>query len=158
MLLSIAGILGIAWGYKIETDALSFNPELKESGIGIGSLSLVKDCTFLPTGQIKLQAPHIQHISLCLPNGVSCFLLGPLPVKPIALLPILCSHIRTQSPQRIQSSFFFLILGSLTPYSSAIFFIASESGHLARRSSATTFLALNILSVSVNTFNPFITG
>ena len=83
----------------METAGLSSRLKLYALRIGIGVLPLVRTDTLFPTGQTKLHAPHVQHISLCFPKGDSSFFLGPLPEKPMALRPILSSHIRTQSPQ-----------------------------------------------------------
>jgi hypothetical protein len=68
-------------------------------GIGTKDFALVNDAICLPVGQMKLQAPQVQHVGLCLPKGGSSFFPGPLPEKPMAALPILSSHMRTQRPQ-----------------------------------------------------------
>ncbi len=67
--------------------------------MGRKGAELVSDETFFPVGQMKLQAPHVQQMGLCLPKGASSFFLGPLPEKPMAALPILSWHMRTHRPQ-----------------------------------------------------------
>ena len=64
------------------------------------------------------------------------------------------SHMRTQSPQRIQSSSFFLNRIFSTPYSLARLIKTSSSGLRDSKSSMVIFLFFIALSESVRTFKP----
>ncbi len=127
-----------------------------------GSLLISSEQLFFafiqPVGQMNSQAPQpIQMGDLWSKGGIT-FRLVPRSANPMIEAPIFSLHIRTQSPHRMQSSFFFGNLLSLTPNSNAASLISIDSGQRANKSSIIIFRVFITISVSVETNNPSIQG
>src|SRR5208282_2313638 len=96
---SMMALLGTACGYGMYVADLESRSRLKMFLMGSKVPAVASDETCLPVGQMKLHAPQVQQTELCLPKGACSFFFGPLPVKPMAALPMRSSHMRTHRPQ-----------------------------------------------------------
>ena len=114
-----------------------FRPSSHSERRGLGSFPLEVLTVIAPVGQVDSHAPQVMHTGEYSLKGVPTLRFLPRPIKLMAPTFILSLHIRTQIPQRTQSSSFLIKGVSVTPifaHSSLTILLLLQR---ARRSSAT---------------------